>query len=110
MDIQELIARGRFLFSKAPERLGVFGLVNGKRTASDIAGMFKRHRNNIHRDLKRLSDAELIQVRKDTDGLPVRIKGFTVYEKTPLARTVPTAYFHGPTRLAKEKPRERGTP
>jgi len=110
MDLQELIARGRFVFSKAPERLGVFGLVNGKRTASDIAGMLKRHANNIRRDLKRLSDAELIQVRRDIDGRPVKIGGFTVYEKTPLARTVPIAYFHGPTRLLKDKPRGRGMP
>src|SRR5258708_25829096 len=93
MDLQELIARGRFVFAKAPERLGVFGLVNGKRTALEIARTLKRHVNSIHRALKRLSDAGLIQVCKDTDGRPVRIKGFTLYEKTPLAPDGPTACF-----------------
>src|SRR6266478_883529 len=100
MDLQELITRGRFVFSDAPERLGVFKLVDGKKTASDIAKILNRHTNNIHRDLKLLRDSELIQVRRDKDDQPMRVKGFVMYEKTPLAGTLPTSYFQGPAKLA----------
>jgi hypothetical protein len=103
MDLQELIARGRFVFSRAPERLGVFKLVNGRRTASDIGRLLKRHVNNVHRDLRLLNDAELIRPRIDGDGLPIRDAGFLLYELTPLARTVPTNYFLGPAKLVKGK-------
>jgi predicted HTH transcriptional regulator len=107
MDLQELIARGRFLFSNAPERLGVFNLVNGRRTAADVARSLKRLVNNVHRDLKLLSDAGLIQARTGRDGHPTKVKGFTLYEKTPLARTVPATYFPGPTKSLREKPRPK---
>ncbi len=107
MDLQELITRGRFVFSKAPERRGVFDLVNGRRTAADVAESLKRHVNNVHRDLKLLSNAGLIQVRTGKDGQPVKVKGFTIYEKTPLAMTVPATYFHRPTRSLREKPRPK---
>ncbi len=107
MDLQELITRGRFVFSKAPERLGVFNLVNGRRTAADIARSLKRHVNNVHRDLKRLSDAELIRTRADKEGRPLRTEGFIVYEKSPLARTVPMTYFQGPAKPPTEKPQAR---
>jgi predicted HTH transcriptional regulator len=111
MDLQELITRGRFVFSKAPERLAVFGLVNGKRTAAEIARTLRRHVNNIHRDLKRLVDAELIRPRSGKDGELVKVEGFTIYEKSPLARAVPIAYFRGPvSRLKEEQPRGVSSP
>ena len=107
MDLQELITRGRFIFSKAPERLGVFNLVNGRRTAADVAQSLKRHVNNVHRDLKLLSNAGLIQARAGRDGQPLKVNGFTIYEKSPLAKTVPATYFQGPTKSLKEKPRPK---
>jgi hypothetical protein len=98
MDLQELIARGRFLFASAPERLKVFDLVNGKQTAEGIAKKLKRRANNVYRDLKRQEDAGLIQPRLDRNGSIVKIGGWTVYEKVPLARTVSMTYFRGPAK------------
>ena len=37
MELQELISRGRFVFSGAPKRLEVFRLINGKRNTKEIA-------------------------------------------------------------------------
>lgn len=85
-------------------------LVNGRRTAAEIARSLKRLVNNVHRDLKLLSDADLIQPRSGIDEQPVRIEGFTIYEKAPLARTVPTTYFQGPAKPLKEKPRGGASP
>ncbi len=93
MDLQELITRGRFLFSRAQDRLAVFELVNGRRSAADIAGIVKRHVNNVQRDLKLLRDAELIRMRMGKDNQPVKANDFLVYEKNPLARTVPITLF-----------------
>lgn len=107
MDLQELIARGRFIFSKAPERLALFGLVNGRRTAAEIAKTSKRHVNNVHRDLKLLNDAGLIEPRTDKAGKPIKVAGFTTYEKTPLARTVPATYFQGQTKSLRVKPQTK---
>jgi predicted HTH transcriptional regulator len=97
MDLQEIISRGRFIFASAPERLKVFQLVDGRKTANDIAMTTGRAVNNIHRDLRRLSDIELIEERKK-DGTPLLKDGCTLYDKTPLARTVPIAYFSRPAK------------
>ncbi len=107
MDLQELITRGRFVFSKAPERVGVFNLVNGRRTAADVARSLNRHVNNVHRDLKLLSNAGLIQERAGRDGKPLRVKGFTIYEKAPLAQAVPATYFRVPPKSLREEPRAK---
>jgi predicted HTH transcriptional regulator len=98
MDLQELISRGRFVFAGAPERLRVYGLVDGRRTAKDLAKATKRHVNNVHRDLRRLADTGLIEERTKGGEKPEK-DGFAVYDKTPLARTVPLSYFSGPVRL-----------
>ncbi len=102
MDLQELISRGRFIFAGAPERLKVYGLVDGRRTAKDFAKVTKRHVNNVHRDLRRLVDIGLIEERTK-EGETVEKDGFALYDKTPLARTVPLSYFSGPVRLSNPK-------
>jgi predicted HTH transcriptional regulator len=102
MDLQELISRGRFIFAGAPERLKLFGLVDGRKTAGEIAKRTKRYVNNVHRDLRQLNDVGLIQERKK-DGVVQKKDGFTLYEKTPLARAVPLSYFSGPTKIPKSK-------
>lgn len=107
MDLQELITRARFVFSQADQRLAVFNLVNGRRTAAEIARSVRRHVNNVHRDLKLLNDAELIRPKPGRDGQPTKTEGFTVYEKHPLARTVPDNYFRGPIKFSTEQPRSR---
>jgi predicted HTH transcriptional regulator len=98
MDLQELISRGRFVFAGAPKRLRVYGLVDGRRTAKDLAKVTKRHVNNVHRDLRRLADIGLIEERTKEGGA-LQKDGFALYDKTPLARTVPFSYFSGPVRL-----------
>lgn len=94
MDLQELIKRGRFIMANAPDRLSIFELVNGKRNAIDIAKVSKRHVNNVRRDLSTLADAGLIeQVIKDEK--PLKKDGSAVFDKIPLARTIPLRYFEG---------------
>lgn len=99
-DLQELIFRGRFAMADAPERLAVFDLVNGKRNTQDIAKVTKRHVNNIRRDLTILADIGLIQPRNE-NGKTVKVDGFPIYEKIPLARAIPLRYFQSPARLPK---------
>src|SRR4029077_7750752 len=102
MDLQEIISRGRFVFAGAPERLRVYGLVDGRRTAKDLAKATRRHVKNIHRDLRRLADIGLIEERIK-GGETVSKDGFVLYDKTPLARTVPLSYFRGPVKLPNHK-------
>lgn len=99
MDLQEFITHVRFIFSKAPERLRIFELVNGRRNTSDIARMCGRHANSVWRDLQLLSNGALSQPRVAKGGGPLKVDGFPVYEKVALARTVPTRYFRGPSNL-----------
>jgi predicted HTH transcriptional regulator len=105
MDLQELISRGRFVFAGAPERLKVYGLINGRRTAKDLAQVTKRHVNSVHRDLRRLTDIGLIEERTK-GGKTLERDGFALYDKTPLARTVPLSYFSGPVALHNRKEEE----
>jgi predicted HTH transcriptional regulator len=102
MDLQELIRRGRFIFAGAAERLKVYELVDGRRTAKVISRITKRHANNAHRDLRRLADIGLIEERR-SEGEIAEKEGFTLYQKTPLARTVPISYFKGPFPLSSRR-------
>jgi len=93
MDLQELISRARFIFAGASERLRVYELVDGRRTAKDLAKVTKRHINNIHRDLRRLADIGLIEERTN-DGESVEKDGLPFMRK----RTRPDGadlVFHG---------------
>jgi len=94
MDIglQELITRGRHIFAGAPRRLELFDLVNGRRNTADLAQMTKRHANSIRRDLTLMADAGLI-LPVTHEGEPVKKDGFPVFEKLPLARTLPLRHF-----------------
>jgi predicted HTH transcriptional regulator len=78
----------------APERIAVFDLVNGKMTAKDIAKRTKRHVNNVRRDLSLLSDSGII-IQIEKDDKPFKKDGFAIYDKVPLARTIPLRYFTG---------------
>lgn len=87
--------------SDAPSRLKLFEAVNGRRSTKDIANFLGRHENNVRRDLTLLQDAGLIQPR-DADGRAV------VFEKVPLARTIPVKYFQPVSKVpAVEKPAEK---
>jgi len=94
-DLQELIFRGRFVIGRAPARLQVLEALNGRRNTRQIATLFKRHVNNVRRDLAVLEDAGLIQPVVSADG-PLRRDGLPVYEKVPLVRTIPSRYFVNP--------------
>ena len=93
MDLQELITRGRLLFSGAPTRLELFKEVDGKHTAKEIAAKLNRHVNSVRRDLTTIRDVGLIQEKLDGEGNPLKRGRFPIYEKIPLARTVSVTYF-----------------
>jgi hypothetical protein len=95
MDLQELITRGRFIFAGAPDRLTLFQLVDGRQNTSQLAKRTRRHVNNVRRDLNKMRDAGLILAKLDRGGVEVQSSGFPVYEKVPLARTIPAYYFRG---------------
>ena len=99
LNLQELITRGRFVFSAAPGRLEVFKLVNGKKNTQEIARATERHVNSIRRDLTKLSEVDLIAQKRNADGEAIKKAGFPVYEKLPLARAIPIHYFKGPAAL-----------
>lgn len=84
--LQELITRGRFILAGAQSRLQVFEAVNGRKSLKEIASILKRHENNVRRDLNVLRDAGLVQL-VENGARP------GVYEKVPLARTIPLKYF-----------------
>ncbi len=101
-DLQELILRGRFIMSDTQERLKVFENVNGKRNTPEIAKPTKRHANSVRRDLNILADSGLIQPHIEK-GEPSKKNGFPIYEKVPLARTIPIHYFSNPSQLPKAR-------
>ena len=102
MDLQELITRGRFVMGNAPARQEVFRLVNGRRTARDIAAETKRPMNAVSNDLRTLLDAELVRPRTGPSGAGVQKDGAAVLEKVPLARTVKLSLFQGTSKRPSE--------
>lgn len=100
LNLQELLIRGRFIFSDAPGRMEVFEHVNGRRNTQEIATELKRHVNNIRRDLNIIRDSGLIQPLLN-EGKEVSRDGFPVYEKVPLARTIPIKYFKEPIKISR---------
>lgn len=94
MDLQELVGRGKFLFSGAPDRLRVFQLVNGRRTAKEIAKALRRSATAVSNDLARLRDAGMIELRRGPSSTAALKKnGAVLYDKLPLAKTIPPRYF-----------------
>lgn len=104
MDLQELIIRGRFILGATSERLKLFQLVDGRQDTAQLAKRTRRHVNSVRRDLNTMRDAGLIQARHDRDGTETKRSGFPIYEKVPLARTIPTHYFVG-TKVVSSSPR-----
>jgi hypothetical protein len=93
MDLQELIIRGRFILAGAPDRLTLFQIVDGRQNTFQLAKRTHRHVNSVRRDLNKMRDAGLILAKLDRNGAEVQSSGFPVYEKVPLARTIPVHYF-----------------
>src|SRR5437879_4234925 len=90
------------MFSRAPARLRVFGLVNGRRSAKAIAKEASRQLTNTLRDLQALRDVGLIELKLDEAGRSLKKDGSFVYEKAPVARHVPMSYFQRPARIEKK--------
>lgn len=101
MDIQELISRGRFIFSGAPMRLKVFSFVNGRKSAKEIAKQVGKSINATLNDLKKITNMDLICPKKNSNGDILKKAGSIIYEKTPLARNIPPSYFKGTTKLKR---------
>lgn len=92
MNLQELIARGRFIFSGANARLDVFKQLNGKNTAKEIARKTGRSQASVLNDIKVMKDMGLI-LEKKKDGKIVKKDGANVYKKDPVLLHVPVSYF-----------------
>ena len=93
MEIQELITRGRILFSRAPKRLEVFKLVNGRRGPKEVAIKVGKPVVPTLNDLQKMKNLELIKLKKNSKGKVVKKEGYTVYEKNPLISNVSISYF-----------------
>ncbi|MEM2982198.1 MAG: putative DNA binding domain-containing protein [Nitrososphaerota archaeon] len=101
VDPQELVSRGRFIFSGAPKRLEVFKLVNGKRSTKEIARKTRRSLSSVLHDIQKLRDMELIRERKDANGNTVKKQGAVIYEKTPSVKHIPLSYFQDVAETSK---------
>ena len=108
MDLQELVARARILFRKAPKRLHIFELVNGKRSAREIAYRSGRGLSATLADLQGMKDMELLYYRKDSSGRVRRKSNSVVYEKHPILKHLSQSYFDDPTALPHKKKGESG--
>jgi len=110
VDLQELIVRGRFIFSGAPTRLEVFKLINGKRSTKEIARKQGRSLSAVLHDIEKIRDMELAREKKDRMGVIFKDGGATVYEKSPLIRHVSLSYFQDIAetgRLLKQVPNRK---
>lgn len=99
--LQELITRARFLLSAADKRREVFKLINGKRTAKDIATKTGRSFVPVLHDIEKLKDLELIENKKDKEGNVVKRHGSSIYEKVPLIKHVSLSYFQEVSKTSK---------
>lgn len=108
MELQELVARARILFKGAPKRVWVFELVNGKRSAKEIARNSGRGLSATLADLQKMKDMELLEYRKDSSDRVVRKSDSVVYEKHPILKHLSRRYFDEPTTLPQKKKSKSG--
>lgn len=111
VDLQELISRGRFLFSSAPKRKEIFNFINGKRSTKEIATKTGRSLSAVIQDIEKLRDLELVKEKMNGDNI-VKKDDATVFEKVPLIKHVSTSYFASVSKtnkIVKEKTSKKGT-
>lgn len=101
MELQELVARARILFKGAPKRVRVFELVNGKRSAKEIARKSSRGLSATLADLQKMKDMELLEYRKDSSDKVLRKLDSVVYGKHPILKHLSQSYFEEPTALPR---------
>lgn len=99
MELQELVARARLLFTGAPKRFQVFDLVNGRKSAKEIARKCKRSLSVTLRDLQKMKDLELIFIRKKENGKIFKKDNSMVYKKNPLLKHLSYSYLKDPTKI-----------
>lgn len=99
MELQELISRARLLFSSAPKRHAVFNLINGKKSAKEIAIKTGKSLSATLQDLQKMKDLELVNPKENEEGDIVKKDNSIVYEKNPILKHLSTTYFEDPTRL-----------
>ena len=109
MELQELISRGRFIFSNAPKCLEVFTLINGKRNSKEIAVKTRRKLSAILNDVKKMKDMDLIRPRTDANRKIVKKEDCVIYEKVPLLRHISLIYFQDITKGQQEIARKERT-
>lgn len=105
MQLQELVARARMLFEGAAKRRQVFELVNGKRSAKEIAHKSGKTLAGALKELQMMRDLELVTARKNDDGSAHKRNNSVVYEVSPLLKHLPTSYFDEPEKLVAKKPK-----
>jgi len=98
INLQELITRARYLFANAPQRLEAFQLINGRKSAKEIAATTGRGLISVANDLRKMRDMGLIEPKKDKSGNVIKKEGSVVYRKTPLISQVRPSYFKGPVK------------
>jgi len=103
MELQELISRGRILFSGAPKRLEVFKLVNGRRNAKEIAKKAGKPLVPTLNDLQKMRNMGLIRAKHDVEGKPIKKDNSIVYEKVPLLQHISIIYFSDYTKVQKHR-------
>jgi DNA-binding transcriptional ArsR family regulator len=91
--LQEMISRGRFIFSRAPRRFEVFKLINGKLNTKEIAKKVGRSHSSVLQDMEKLRDFGLISEKRDKEGKIVKKEKCIVYEKAPLVKHINYSYF-----------------
>jgi hypothetical protein len=102
LNLQEIIARGRFIFAGAPKRFEVFKQVNGHKSAKEIAKKVGKSLSTTLKDLQKIRDVGLIAVKKDPLGKLLKKENSLVYEKIPLVKQIPISYFKNPIKSQKK--------
>ena len=93
MDLKELISRGNHLFARAPSRLRVYELVNGRRPAAEIAQQLGRSVASVQNDLAKMKHFGLIRAKRTSNGDIIAKGRGAILEKTPEARVISLAAF-----------------
>lgn len=93
MDLKELISWGNHLFARAPSRLRVYELVNGRRTAAEIAQDLGRSVASVQNDLAKMKHVGLIRAKHTSNGHIIAKGRGAILEKTPEARVISSTAF-----------------
>jgi len=77
----------------------IFDLVNGKRSAKEIARKSGKSLIAVLQSLQKMRDLELIIYKKTDGGKIIKKNNSIIYEKVPLLKHLSKSYFRHPTKL-----------